>query len=416
MAEFHLHRLRARRQRQQLVAEADAERRHAGVDDRRDRADRVGTRLRVARTVRQEDAVGRERERGLRGGFGGHHRQAASALDQEPQDVVLDSEVVGDDVKARVAGRPESRSQRPGAGGPVVGRRAAHHLREILSRHRRRRLCPCDGMLDPCVAHGAPARMQPFCAPFSRSNRVSFRVSRSAMPTMSWSARYAPRSPAERKFDACRGRSRMTSPAANGRRDSTSSAIHADVADVRIGERDDLPRIARVRQDFLISGHRGVEDHFADRRALGADRPAAKYRAVGQGQHGRRGRGKQRGADGGSGSRGGHGDGAIGSGKRCPGVRGVRTCEAGTPASPAAVPASKHLIIPARGRRYNRAADAAGVSTPPKSRRRRRARGRSHSPPRTRRGTPPHRQSRGDRPIVRPACGARPRPRTPRPR
>jgi hypothetical protein len=67
--------------------------------------------------------------------------------------------------------------------------------------------------------------MQPFCAPLSRSIRVSRRVSRSAMPTMSWATRYAPRSPVERKFDTSRGKSRMTSPAANGRRDSTSSAL-----------------------------------------------------------------------------------------------------------------------------------------------------------------------------------------------
>jgi hypothetical protein len=39
--------------------------------------------------------------------------------------------------------------------------------------------------------------------------------------------------------------------------------IDTGIADVRIGQRDDLPGIARVGQDFLIAGHRGVEHHLA---------------------------------------------------------------------------------------------------------------------------------------------------------
>ena len=38
--------------------------------------------------------------------------------------------------------------------------------------------------------------------------------------------------------------------------------IDAIVADMRIRQRDDLPFVARIRQDFLISGQRSVEDHF----------------------------------------------------------------------------------------------------------------------------------------------------------
>jgi len=58
--------------------------------------------------------------------------------------------------------------------------------------------------------------------------------------------------------------------------------IHADIADMRIGERDDLARVARIGQDFLIPGDRGIEHHFADRRTGGADRMTTKDRAVGE--------------------------------------------------------------------------------------------------------------------------------------
>ena len=57
MAELHLLRLRAAREPQELMPETDAERRHADVDDRADRLDRVVARLRIAGAVRQEHAV-----------------------------------------------------------------------------------------------------------------------------------------------------------------------------------------------------------------------------------------------------------------------------------------------------------------------------------------------------------------------
>src|SRR5574343_641935 len=56
--------------------------------------------------------------------------------------------------------------------------------------------------------------------------------------------------------------------------------IDAVVADVRIRESHDLPAIARVSEDFLVAGDGGVEHHFADGLAGGADRGADKDRAV----------------------------------------------------------------------------------------------------------------------------------------
>ena len=44
--------------------------------------------------------------------------------------------------------------------------------------------------------------------------------------------------------------------------------IAANIADMRKGEVDDLLGIGRVRHHLLITGHRGVETDFANRRAL----------------------------------------------------------------------------------------------------------------------------------------------------
>src|SRR5690348_17304449 len=58
MTELHLLRLGPARKTEQLMAQADAECRHAFVHERADGLDRVVARLRVAGAVRQEHAVG----------------------------------------------------------------------------------------------------------------------------------------------------------------------------------------------------------------------------------------------------------------------------------------------------------------------------------------------------------------------
>ncbi len=58
--------------------------------------------------------------------------------------------------------------------------------------------------------------------------------------------------------------------------------VHADIADMREGEGDDLPGIGRVGQDFLIAGHRRVEADLARRLADGAEAEAFQHRAISQ--------------------------------------------------------------------------------------------------------------------------------------
>jgi hypothetical protein len=67
--------------------------------------------------------------------------------------------------------------------------------------------------------------------------------------------------------------------------------VDADVADMRVRQRDDLPAVARVGQDFLVTGQRGIENDLADAAAGGADRNAGEDRTVGEHEQGRRPRG-----------------------------------------------------------------------------------------------------------------------------
>ena len=128
--------------------------------------------------------------------------------------------------------------------------------------------------------------MQPFCAPPVRRMRVSRRVSMSAMATVPSRCRYCGSVSAARKLDTRNDASLTINPAGLhlGRFDVL--VVGADVADVRVRQRDDLPAVAGVGQDFLVAGHRGVEHHFADRVAGGADRGADEGGSVREGKQG----------------------------------------------------------------------------------------------------------------------------------
>ena len=65
--------------------------------------------------------------------------------------------------------------------------------------------------------------------------------------------------------------------------------IDAVITDMGISEGDDLLAIARIREDFLVAGHGGVEHHLADRGARSSNRIANKDRAVCERQNGGRG-------------------------------------------------------------------------------------------------------------------------------
>ena len=93
VAELHLEGLGAAGQRHDLVAQADAEGRDRRFDQFPHRRNRVIARLRIARAVGQENAVGLELQH-FGAGLRRHHRDLAAALGQHAQDVVLHAEIV----------------------------------------------------------------------------------------------------------------------------------------------------------------------------------------------------------------------------------------------------------------------------------------------------------------------------------
>ena len=58
----------------------------------------------------------------------------------------------------------------------------------------------------------------------------------------------------------------------------------AVIADLRVGENDDLPGIGGIGEDFLISGDRGIEDDFAGPFGGRTKTPALEDGAVFQSQ------------------------------------------------------------------------------------------------------------------------------------
>src|SRR5215469_4759124 len=56
--------------------------------------------------------------------------------------------------------------------------------------------------------------------------------------------------------------------------------VGPDVADVRECEGDDLTRVGRIREDFLVARHRGVETHFPHGLSERAEAPSPEDRAI----------------------------------------------------------------------------------------------------------------------------------------
>jgi hypothetical protein len=56
--------------------------------------------------------------------------------------------------------------------------------------------------------------------------------------------------------------------------------VGADVADMRIGQADNLPRIAGVGENFLVTGEAGIENNFAAATRDRAGGTAVKYAPV----------------------------------------------------------------------------------------------------------------------------------------
>ena len=287
MAELQLVGLGAEREAHQLVPEADAEHRHVGVDQLLHAVDRVRDGGRIAGTVAEKDAVRLPRQHVRRRRRRGKHADRAAVRRQPAEDVQLDAEIVGGHLQ-RPLGAAQRRDAKAGLahfigerGLEVVRLRARHVLHEVGALHVRDAASPLDQLLridrsgrDDAAHHAARAQLLGERAGVDVADRDDV-VAREVV--------------AQRALGAPVARHRRGiahhEPGHLRLRRLVVGAGHAVIADLRRGHRDDLARVRRIGQHFLVTGHAGVEHHFAAGFARGAGRHALEPRAVFQCQN-----------------------------------------------------------------------------------------------------------------------------------
>ena len=122
VALVHLDRLRTRGERQQLVAQTDAEDRHVCFQQSLDDRHRIFARCRrIAGSVAQEDAIRLQSHHLVKAGLRRHHRHPRTSLHQIAEDVVLRTIVDRDHMRLGIARRAAiAFAQRPVAALPAL--------------------------------------------------------------------------------------------------------------------------------------------------------------------------------------------------------------------------------------------------------------------------------------------------------
>ncbi len=111
MAELELVGPAAQGQAQDLMAEANPEDGHLAQEGL-DRLDGVGDRGRIARAIAQEYAIRLAGQDLFRGRLRRHDGDVAAMRDQQPQNVLLDAVIEGDDLVFRGRRRPVGAAER----------------------------------------------------------------------------------------------------------------------------------------------------------------------------------------------------------------------------------------------------------------------------------------------------------------
>jgi hypothetical protein len=193
-------------------------------------------------------------------------------------------------VEVRLAHRAVSAAERPEALVPRVRPGHAYHLGEVLPRHRgrgarrgeRRRLVDTRGIACRCGDDAAVLRalgaQQPREAP---GIDVADGHDPGALEVGGQVLGVAPVRSGERQVADHEARG-------VGLERLGVLGIGAGVADVGVGEGDDLARVRGIGEDLLVAGHRGVEHHFAHRLPACTDRAPTKNAPVGKDQDGGR--------------------------------------------------------------------------------------------------------------------------------
>ena len=283
----HFQGLGAGGQRQQLVTEADAEHRNISLEDFLDRLDRVVARLRIARAIGEEHAIGIQRQHVTGRSLCRYHGQTAAASDQHAQDVQLDAVVVGNDVVRQIGSgdfRMTVAFQIPHAGAPFVRLVAGDFLGQVHALEAGEAARQFQGLLFGNVVTDQDAAVLRAFLTQDSGQATGIDAGDGDGTVL---------------FQVLIERLLVTPVAGNQRQIANDQASSPDavglgifrrgagIADVRVSQGNDLLGIGWIGKDFLIAGHGGVEHHLSDRLAIGPDGIAAKNAAVSKGQNGR---------------------------------------------------------------------------------------------------------------------------------
>ena len=282
MAEMHLLGARAERQRQDLVAEADAEDGQAARDQLPDHGHGVfAGRRRIARAVGEEHPVGFVAEDLLGARRSRHHRDRAALAREAAQDVALGPVIDRDHAVAGRGHPPEAGLRRPGRRVPAISPAAGHLAGEVHAGEPRPgpRLGFERGgvdrarlVVDQRRRLGAPIAQMP-----GEPARIDARDAHQivgAQPVVEMPLGAVARRPGHLGA--------QHQPARGGGGRLEVLGVRADVADMGKGEGDDLPGVGGIGQDLLIARDRGVEAKLSHAPPASAQSTAPENRAVGK--------------------------------------------------------------------------------------------------------------------------------------
>ena len=297
MAELQLEGAAAESQAAELMAEANAEDRHA-AEQLANIRDGVGDRLGIAGAIREKNAVGLQREHVFRGSLRRDDGHVAIVIDEQAQNILLDAEIVGDHAIA-LRGSPfgDGAIARCADGRASAGSRARQ--RDGAARSIEPRVHSYDFAEVTRLASSWPAIVGS-----ARASAISFfggsAVGRDDAAQRAHIAE-VPHQRARiqipnhrdavalqillRGFAGAPVRSERGKFAHDQRFDVRLRRflvveIRAHVADVRIREADDLAGVARIGENFLIAGEAGVKNDFAAAAGASARRAAVKDSSV----------------------------------------------------------------------------------------------------------------------------------------
>ena len=272
------------------MAEADAEDGDA-AEELLNIFDGVADGLGITGSVREEDAIGLEFHDVFGGRLRGHDPDIAVVIDEKAQDILLDAEVVGRDTEfARVGNStglahgfgPRRNGELDGAFLPAVGFFAGDVAGEFLPGHQRNLFCFMDQLLGGRAVRGYNAAKRADVANVADEragvdipdggNFVAIQIELGGFggaPVRRDLRKLAD----DQRFDV-------------GARRFFIVKIRADIANVRIGEADDLAGVTGVGENFLITGEAGIKNDFSAAARDGAGCAAVKYAPVFQSESG----------------------------------------------------------------------------------------------------------------------------------